>query len=498
MTEFTPFDTRWILLSAFLVMTMQIGFCMLEAGMVRQKNNINVAFKNLMDLIVAGLAYWAVGFGIMYGVGEAAGLYGTSMFLKSHTDGATAFFLFQMVFCGAAATIVGGALAERTRLSGYLIISALVAAVFYPLVGHWVWGGTLGEGTSGWLAQRGFIDFAGATVVHGTGGWLALAAVMIVGPRLGRFDSDTPIKKGSNYPVATVGVLVLWFGWFGFNGGSALTFDERVPIIIVNTSLAAAAGGFALLSLAWVKEKKPDIALTLNGTIAGLVGVTAGANIYEATDAMLVGVVCAFACGLATRFLEHVKIDDVIGAWPAHAIAGAAGTLMVAVVGDMSAFADGVSRAEQFVIQATGVITIAVWAFGVGYATLYLVNQMLPLRVSEEDERAGLNIAEHDATSDIIELVGEMQMHRSEASHASLDRVQGQHPWNEQSEHEISEQAHSLNDEVKPERSEQEHPKHEHLEHEPSENELRANDRNRVFDRVRRELEARNQEKLKS
>jgi len=392
---------------------MQIGFCMLETGLVRQKNSINVAFKNLMDFVVASLVYWAVGFGIMYGIGEANGFFGTSMFLKTHADGAGAFFLFQMMFCSAAATIVSGALAERTRLASYLIVSALIAGVFYPLVGHWAWGSALGLGTPGWLEARGFIDFAGATVVHGTGGWFALAAVVIVGPRLGRFDTnDTSIARATNYPVATVGVLVLWFGWFGFNGGSTLAFNEEVPVVVVNTFLAAASGGFALVSLAWIKEKKPDIALSLNGTIAGLVGVTAGANIYEATDAVLVGVVCAFACGLATRALERIEVDDVIGAWPAHAVAGAAGTLMVAVVGDMSAFAEGITRAEQFVIQATGVVTVAVWAFGAGYILLFLVNKIMPLRVSEEDERVGLNIAEHGAISDIIEIVGEMQLPR--------------------------------------------------------------------------------------
>ena len=393
-------------------MTMQIGFCMLEAGLVRQKNSINVAFKNLMDFIIAGLVYWAVGFGIMFGIGESNGLYGTTMFMKAHADGATAFFLFQLVFCGAAATIVGGALAERTRLSAYLVISALVAAVFYPLMGHWVWGGTLGEGTPGWLAQRGFIDFAGATVVHGTGGWLALAAVMIVGPRLGRFAKDAPTLRGSNYPVATVGVLVLWFGWFGFNGGSLFEYNGQVPIVIVNTSLAAAAGGFALLSWAWIKERKPNISTSLNGTIAGLVGVTAGAHIFEATDAIVVGIVSAIACGLATNLLDKLKIDDVIGAWPAHAIAGAAGTLMVALMGDVSAFPNGATRVEQLIVQATGVVTVAVWAFGVGYGLLFLVNKAMPLRVSEEDERIGLNIAEHNASTELVDLIGEMQTHR--------------------------------------------------------------------------------------
>jgi len=413
LNDLTPLDTSWLLLSAFLVTTMQIGFCMLEAGLVRQKNSINVAYKNLMDFVVAGLVFWVVGYGLMYGAGHATGLFGTSLFLKSHADGASAFFLYQLVFCSAAATIVGGALAERTRLSGYLVISALVAAAFYPLVGHWVWGGTLDpDGTPGWLAARGFIDFAGATVVHGTGGWLALAAVLIVGPRIGRFADGSPPLRGSNYPVATVGVLVLWFGWFGFNGGSALGFDERVPRILVNTSLAAAAGGFSLLSWAWVKERKPNIAASLNGTIAGLVGVTAGCHLYETTDAVIVGVAAAAACGMASRLLERLKIDDVIGAWPAHAIAGATGTLLVALLADPAQFPLGLSRTEQLAVQATGIAAVAAWAFGAGFIVLYVLNKILPLRVSAEDERIGLNIAEHDASTDLVELVGEMHVQR--------------------------------------------------------------------------------------
>lgn len=412
MIESTLFNTSWVLMCAFLVMTMQIGFCMLEAGLVRQKNNINVAFKNLMDFIVSGLVFWAVGFGLMYGNGHGSGLFGTSMFLKSHADGATAFFLYQLVFCSAAATVVGGALAERTRLSGYLVISALLAAVFYPLMGHWAWGGALDNGKAGWLADMGFIDFAGSTVVHGTGGWLALAAVLIVGPRIGRFDATKPLR-GSNYPVATVGVLVLWFGWFGFNGGSTYEFNDRVPIILVNTSMSAAAGGFALLAWAWIKEKKPDIAASLNGTIAGLVGVTAGAHIYDTTDAILVGVIAAITCGLATKLLNRLQIDDVIGAWPAHAVAGATGTLMVALLGDVSAFANGVGRVQQLAIQATGVATVALWAFGVGLVVLYVVNKIMPLRVTEADERIGLNIAEHDASTDLVELVSEMNAHQA-------------------------------------------------------------------------------------
>lgn len=417
-------NSTWILLCAALVTTMQIGFCMLEAGLVRQKNNINVAFKNLMDFVVSGLVFWAVGFGVMYGAGHSSGLFGTSMFLKSHADGFPAFFLYQLVFCSAAATIVGGALAERTRLSTYLVTSALVAAFFYPLMGHWVWGGVLDNGTVGWLSSLGFIDFAGATVVHGTGGWLALAAVLVVGPRLGRFDDDLPPIRGSNYPVATVGVLVLWFGWFGFNGGSALEYNSTVPIILVNTSLSAAAGGFALLAWAWLRSKKPDIAASINGTIAGLVGVTAGAHVFEATDAIIVGATSAFSCGLATRALERWKIDDVIGAWPAHAVAGATGTLLVAILGDLSAFPDGHSRMDQFQIQAIGAATVALWAFGVGYVALFALSKVMSFRVSEEDERIGLNISEHDASTDLVELVSEMHSQRDKGDFSTSVAVE--------------------------------------------------------------------------
>ena len=415
MNALSPLDTSWILICAFLVTTMQIGFCMLEAGLVRQKNSINVAFKNLMDFVVAALVYWAVGFGIMYGMGHSSGLFGTDLFFKSHADGVGAFFLYQMVFCSAAATIVGGALAERTRLSGYLVISALVAAVFYPLVGHWAWGGVLDNGTPGWLAARGFIDFAGSTVVHGTGGWLALAAVIIVGPRIGRFtNNDKRPLRGSNYPVATVGVLVLWFGWFGFNGGSTLGYDSSIPAIVVNTSLSAAAGGFALLSWAWIRNRKPDIAASLNGTIAGLVGVTAGAHVFETTDAVIVGVTCAIACGFASKLLERLKIDDVIGAWPAHAVAGATGTLLVAVLGDVQAFPLEHSRMQQLAVQGLGVASVAAFAFGGGLVILFVLNKILPLRVSAADEKIGLNIAEHDASTDLMELMTEMDAQRRE------------------------------------------------------------------------------------
>ncbi len=421
MIEFTPLDTTWLLFSAFLVMTMQIGFCMLEAGMVRQKNNLNVAFKNLVDFIVAALVYWGAGYALMYGA-SVNGWFGDTGWLVASRDTNPAFLLFQLTFAGAAATIVGGAVAERTRFVGYVVMSALIAGVLYPVAGHWVWGGALEGAPTGWLGQLGFIDFAGSTVVHGVGGWMAFAAVLVIGPRIGRFaprgageaagaDAPRPLR-GSSYATATVGVLVLWFGWFGFNGGSAIGTDANIGSVVMNTTLAAAGGGLTLVLLAFVRDAKPDITACLNGVLAGLVAVTAGAHLYETTDAVLVGVAGAAVAALAARLLVRLRVDDVIGAFPVHACAGIAGTLLVAVFGNPSGFG-GRSALEQLGVQALGVGAVALWAFGAGYITLYLLNAVLPLRVSAEDERMGLNVAEHGASSDLVELLEDMGAQRA-------------------------------------------------------------------------------------
>ena len=441
MTDLTPLDTTWLLFSAFLVMTMQIGFCMLEAGLVRQKNSINVAFKNLMDFVIASLVFWAVGYGLMFGA-SVNGWFGSDLFLVASRDTDAAFLLFQLTFCGAAATIIGGALAERTRFLGYVAITVLTAGLIYPVVGHWVWGGTLGGELTGWLGRLGFIDFAGGSVVHSTGGWMALAGALVVGARLGRFPAprraadalldagagpgepsaaEAPLRPigGSNYVLATVGVLMLWFGWFGFNGGSALGYDADIGSILINTVLAAASGGLVLVLLAFVRDAKPDIAACLNGTLAGLVAVTAGAHLYETADAVLVGAAGAAVASLATGALARARVDDVIGAFPVHACAGMAGTLLVALLGDPAGFGDGRGPLEQLAVQAIGVGAIALWAFGVGYVTLFLLNALVPLRVSEADERRGLNIAEHDASSDLVALLEDMGSQRASGDFAT-------------------------------------------------------------------------------
>jgi len=393
MSSYNPLDITWLLLSAFLVMTMQIGFCMLETGLVRSKNSINVAFKNVMDFVVAAMTFWAVGYAVMYG-DTIAGWIGSSMFFVDHDDTVGAFFIYQMMFCGAAATIVGGAVAERTRFMGYILISIAMAAILYPVVGHWVWNGALDGASNGWLAKLGFIDFAGGTVVHGVGGWVALAAHPL---------------RGSNYPVATVGVLVLWFGWFGFNGGSAIGYNTDISKVVVNTSLSAASGGMSLVIMAWLTTRKPDIAASLNGTIAGLVGITAGCHLFSTVDALLVGVLASLSCYVATQALDKFKLDDVISAFPVHAVAGIVGTLLIAILGDTQGFPLGHSRLQQFGVQLMGVTAVAVWAFGAGFIFIHTLNRLLPLRVSEQDELVGLNISEHNASTELLDLLGEMR-----------------------------------------------------------------------------------------
>ncbi len=415
MDAFSQLDTTWILFCAFLVMVMQAGFCLLETGLVRSKNSINVAFKNLSDFCLAACTYWVVGYALMYGE-SYLGFVGTSGFFFEHSDGNSAWFLYQLMFCGAATTIVGGALAERTQYTAYLAISVLIAGVFYPVAGHWIWGGVLEREASGWLVSIGFIDFAGGAAVHGLGGCLALAAVLVVGPRLGRFESNQSDKssplKGSNYPIATVGVVLLWFGWFGFNGGSAIGFKESISLIVVNTSLAAAAGGLTLIFWFLRKTGKPDIGGVLNGTLAGLVGVTAGAHLYTSLDSVFVGMISAAVVLAATELLERLQIDDVIGAFPVHGAAGLVGVLLVAILGDASQFPFARSVPEQLMVQLIGVAAIGFWAFAVAWLVFTALNKVLPLRVSAEQERLGLNVAEHNASTEVHDLLVGMSEQR--------------------------------------------------------------------------------------
>lgn len=397
----------WVIVASTLVMSMQTGFCMLEAGLVRSKNTINVAIKNLLDFCVAAIAFWAFGFALMFGA-SAGGWVGTTdwLFGTWATDQPPAYFLFQVMFCATSATIISGAVAERMSFRGYLWMTLLVSSTIYPLSGHWIWN------KAGWLAQLGFVDFAGSTAVHSVGGWLSLAAVLIIGPRLGRFSSGSALASSHSLGTATFGVLILYVAWLGFNGGSRLALTDDVPLILLNTVLAGAGGAMAGLMTSWKIKGVPDLPDTLNGTIAGLVAVTAACHAVSPASALVIGVIGGVLCFYATIGLEKARIDDVVGATAAHGVAGIWGTLAVALFGQPEKLGTGLGFWEQLGVQALGVTAVGVWAFGGGWLLLKLINRIHSLRVDAESERVGLNVAEHGASTEIIDLLTEMGRHR--------------------------------------------------------------------------------------
>jgi ammonium transporter len=399
----------WVVIAATLVMSMQTGFCMLEAGLVRSKNTINVAIKNLLDFCVASICFWAFGFALMFGA-SASGWIGTSewLFATWPTAHNATFFLFQVMFCATSATIVSGAVAERMSFRGYLLMTALVSSTIYPLSGHWIWN------ENGWLAKLGFVDFAGSTAVHSVGGWLSLAAVLIIGPRLGRFSSSTPLASSHSLGTATFGVLILFVAWLGFNGGSRLALTEDVPLILINTVLAGSAGALAGLFAAWKFKGLPDLPDTLNGTLAGLVAGTASCHAVSPASAVVIGAAGGLLCYYVTLLLEKAKIDDVVGATAAHGAAGVWGTLAVALFGQPEKLGTGLGFWAQLGVQSLGIAAVGAWAFGGGWVLLKLINRFEPLRVSPEAERVGLNVAEHGASTEIIDLLSEMGRHRSQ------------------------------------------------------------------------------------
>ncbi|MDX2350924.1 ammonium transporter [Stutzerimonas xanthomarina] len=408
-------DILWVVLCAGLVFNMQIGFLCLEAGLTRSKNAINVATKNMADLCIALLLYWLFGFALMFGTSQD-GLMGSGLFMLDFAiddSWPMAFFLFQAMFCTTAATIVSGAAAERMRFNAYLIVAALSAGLIYPLFGHWAWGGALREG-QGWLAQQGFVDFAGSTVVHGVGGWIALATVMVIGPRAGRFDTKWLRQNmpGSNLPLAMLGGLLLLFGWFGFNGGSTLSFDGRVPGIIVNTVVAGMAGmALSMLLSQWRHGYIAPVAL-LNGMLAGLVAITASAHAVGIADSLLIGAGGGLAMWLSDRLLVRCGIDDAVGAVPVHLAAGLWGTVAVPLFADPLLLGTGLGRLDQLMVQLQGVLVCAVWAFGVTYLLLRVINRYYPMRVDPDEERVGLNVSEHGARTELIELLDAMAEHQ--------------------------------------------------------------------------------------
>lgn len=413
-------DHLWLLISTLFVFLMQVGFLCLESGRTRSKNSINVAAKNVTDFIVSACVFWLLGFGLMFG-SSAGGWVGTGEFIfgQNNTPYQILFFLFQMMFCSTAATLMSGAVAERMRFSGYIYITIILSAVIYPLVGHWVWASAFTAGNQGWLEKLGFIDFAGSTVVHSVGGWVALSAVLVIGPRIGRFQSAQIFPTGSNLPMAALGTMLIWFGWFGFNGGSALVFDDLVPLIILNTCMAGIWGGLASTVLHQVSKRYVDVGSSLNGIIAGLVGVTAACHAVSPLESAFIGSIAGAIAHYGSQLLDKLKIDDALKVIPTHLFAGIWGTLAVGFFGDPLILGTGLTMIEQLIVQLIGIFSIGVFSFFLSYLLIILINRKYPLRVSESDEMKGLNISEHNASTELIDLLDEMQTHQVEGNYRS-------------------------------------------------------------------------------
>ena len=401
-TTFNALDTIWVLLGAILVFWMQAGFAMVESGFTRAKNAGNIIMKNLMDFVLGTIIYWVIGFGIMMGP-DILGVIGkVDFFIRGNYDSAfptMAFVIFQTVFCATAATIVSGAMAERTKFISYLIYSAVISAVIYPISGHWIWGG-------GWLSQLGFHDFAGSTAVHMVGGVAALVGAKILGPRIGKYDKDGKSKAipGHNIAIGALGVFILWMGWFGFNGCStvAMSTDEAMlsaSSVFVTTNMAAAAATLMTLIVTWVRYGKPDVSMTLNGALAGLVAITAGCDMVSPVGAFFIGAVAGTLVVFAVEFIDHkLKIDDPVGAIAVHGCCGATGTLLTGLFAlDGGLFYGG--GTHMFLIQLLGVVSVAVYVLVTMFIVFKLIQKTVGLRASEEEEILGLDITEHGLVS---------------------------------------------------------------------------------------------------
>ncbi|MBN1805150.1 MAG: ammonium transporter [Sedimentisphaerales bacterium] len=387
----------WTCIAAFLVFFMQAGFAMVETGFTRAKNAVNILMKNLMDFSVGTLVFFFVGFGLMFG--KTNGLFGTTLFGLSGVEPGSGwnwtFLIFQTVFAATAATIVSGAMAERTKFVGYLVYSFFITLFIYPIFGSWAWGGLLDGG--GWLENLGFLDFAGSTVVHSIGGWLALAGAIMLGPRLGKYGPDGNPKAilGHNIPLAALGVFILWFGWFGFNPGSTTTGEGSIGYIAVTTNLAAATGAIVAMIVSWIIMKKPDASMALNGTLAGLVSITAPCDGVSPVGAIVIGIIGGTLVVFSVLFIDNkLKVDDPVGAVSVHGVCGLWGTLSVGLFNMESGLFYG-GGLKQLGVQALGAGAAFCWAFGLGLALFYGIKKTIGLRVSNEEELKGLDIGEH-------------------------------------------------------------------------------------------------------
>jgi Amt family ammonium transporter len=411
----TSLDILWLILCSGLVFFMQAGFLCLESGLTRTKNSINVAIKNITDFGIATLVYYSVGFGLMFG-SSYSGLIGVDYFFASFSlsqPDIPVFFLFQLMFCGTAATIVSGAVAERMKFSSYIIVTTLISSTIYPIFGHWAWGRELGNFSSltGWLNQKGFVDFAGSTVVHSVGGWVGLVAMIIIGSRTGKYGSNGEVRNitGHNLPIAMLGTLILWFGWIGFNGGSTLSFNGKIPGIIANTMLSASGGMASALIYGWIRLKYAEATLPLNGALAGLVSITASCHAVTSLQAVFIGLIAGVLMFESRILLDRLKLDDAVGAIPVHLVGGIWGTFSVGLFANLEILGTGLTRLQQIQIQSVGIISCAALAFIFSYIVLSSVNKLYPLRVTPEDEKKGLNYAEHRATTELTDLFLEME-----------------------------------------------------------------------------------------
>ena len=403
----------WTLLAAILVMFMQAGFAMVEAGFTRAKNAGNILMKNFLDFSAGSVIFFLFGFALMFGT-DIGGFIGGSGFGLGGVDATTGdgqwtltFWFFQSVFAATAATIVSGGIAERTKFGSYIIVSMVITGLIYPISGHWCWGSLwLGDAGAGWLEGLGFADFAGSTVVHSVGAWVALAGAIVLGPRIGKYTADGKANAipGHNIPLAGLGVFILWFGWFGFNPGSTTTADGTIGYIAVNTSLAAGAGVLGAMVMAWIKFGYPDTSMSLNGALAGLVGITAGCYEVSPMGSLAIGLICGVLCVLSIEFFDKVlKVDDPVGCVSVHGVCGAFGTLAVGLFaapgyGSITGLFYGGGFGQLF-IQLIGVGVVFVWAFGMGYAAFKILDVVIGMRAPKEDELKGLDITEHGMES---------------------------------------------------------------------------------------------------
>ena len=391
-------DLLWVVIASALVFVMQAGFLCLETGLTRSKNNISVAIKNFCDFCIAVLVFWFVGFGLMFGV-SYQGWLGLDLFALNFATAAPSlavFFLFQVMFCVTSVTILSGIVAERMKFGAYLFVAFVVAGLLYPVAGHWGWAGIGGSAGSGWLAELGFVDFAGSTVVHSVGGWAGLALVLIVGPRLGRFGHASGMRAitPSNMPTAALGAILLFIGWLGFNGGSTLALDDTVPSILINTVIGGCIGAISAGGLSYAVHQRLDADQFINGALGGLVAVTANCFAVSTGSAALIGLVGGMIVVFFSQILESLKIDDAVGAIPVHLGAGIWGTLATGLYGDLETLGTGLSRLEQVAVQGLGILVYGIWAFGLAFVIFYAGNAVIRFRVSEKAEIAGLNISE--------------------------------------------------------------------------------------------------------